>query len=108
LAIAGGLVQIGMVRKANRDGHSMRSYEVPAMGGCLVTEDTPEHRELYGMENETVLYFKTITEMVNKTKQLILLPSEAKRLRMALHEKIINGSNRYRDRLKTLIDMGGS
>lgn len=108
LAIAGGRVQIGMVRKANRDGHSMRSFEVPAMGGCLVTEDTVEHRDLYGPENETVLYFRTVAEMVEKTKRLIREPGEAERLRKAVHAKITNGANRYADRLKTLIELAGS
>ena len=40
-------VTLCMVRRANRDGHAMRTFEVPASGGCMLTEDTEEHREIF-------------------------------------------------------------
>ncbi len=43
-----------LVRRANRDGHSMRTFEVPAAGGCMCVEDTDEHREIFGEDGEAV------------------------------------------------------
>ena len=37
-AVAGGKVALGLVRPANRDGHAMRSFELPAMGACVLAE----------------------------------------------------------------------
>ena len=34
---------LGLVREANRDGHSMRTHEVPAMRGLLLAQRTPQH-----------------------------------------------------------------
>jgi len=50
---------IGLVRRANRDGHSMRSYELAAMRACLVLEDTAEHREIFGTPGESAVYFRS-------------------------------------------------
>ena len=45
---AAACVSLVLVRRANRDDAVMRSYEAAAIGGCILAEDTPEHRELYG------------------------------------------------------------
>lgn len=49
-AVGATKVCICLVRRANRDGQVMRSYEIPAMRGCLVAEDTAEHRALFGLD----------------------------------------------------------
>ena len=103
LAIAGARVNIAMGRKANRDGHAMRSLELPAMGACLVTEDTVEHREIFGAEGEGVVYFKTLVELVEKTSWLLTHPAERERLQAAAHKKIVEGKNTYADRLQTIL-----
>ncbi|MCI0363854.1 MAG: glycosyltransferase, partial [Phycisphaerales bacterium] len=67
-ATAASKVVLGLVRRANRDGHAMRTFEVPAMKGCLLLEDTDDHRTLFGADGEAVVYFKTIDDMVARTK----------------------------------------
>ena len=72
------------MRRANRDGNCMRTFEVPAIGSCMLTEDTEDHRTLFGPEGESVLYFNTIPEMVTKAVWLAGNPSERARLRPRL------------------------
>lgn len=48
--VARSKVHLGLVRRANRDGQAMRTFELAAMGACLIVEDTEEHREIFGTE----------------------------------------------------------
>jgi spore maturation protein CgeB len=102
-AVAGAAVNVCMVRQANRDGHAMRSYELPAMGACMVAEDTMEHREIYGEEGVCVCYFKTAPQMVDKVKALLLHPSNRERLGGAARQNLVSRRNTYADRLQTIL-----
>lgn len=102
-AIGGAKVTLCLVRKANRDGHSMRTFEVPAIGACMLVEDTEEHREIFGEQGESVTYFASIEEMIEKTKYLLRGDAERQRLAMRARDLIISGANTYQDRLKRII-----
>jgi hypothetical protein len=45
---AAAKVNLCLVRRANRDGHVMRSFEIAAIGGCMLAQDTDEHRDIFG------------------------------------------------------------
>ncbi len=96
-------VSLCCVRRANRDEHCMRTFELPALGVCQVVEDTAEHREILGPEGEGVLYFRDYGEMVEKTRRLIQDRSLRERLRLACHRRIAHGRHTYADRLETLL-----
>lgn len=97
-------INICLVRRANRDGHVMRSFEIPACGGCMIAEDTEEHRAIFGMEGEAVLYFANASELVAKVKKLLAEPQ----LRLCLAEsgyaRIRAGHHTYQDRLQRMLD----
>ncbi|MDD5449791.1 MAG: glycosyltransferase [Candidatus Omnitrophica bacterium] len=103
-AIGGAKVALCLVRRANRDGHSMRTFEIPAMGGCMLAEDTEEHREIFGSDGEYVIYFRTPDEMVHKAQFLISNEKERRRLAEACHSLIIKKNNTYKDRLVTMLN----
>ena len=103
-AIGRAKVAICLVRRANRDGHCMRTFEVPAVGGaCMLTEDTPEHRQIFGPEGEAVIYFNTLAEMVSKTHWLLAHDQERQRLAANAHRLVTRGGHSYQDRLKTML-----
>jgi len=102
-AVGQAKVNLCLVRRANRDGHCMRSFEIPAMGGCMLTEDTEEHREIFGEEGKTVSYFRTTHQMIEKLRWLLKREDERKRLASAVHRLITGGRNTYRDRLEVLL-----
>lgn len=101
-------VALCLVRRANRDGHVMRSFEIPAIGGCLLAEDTHEHREVLGPEGNAVLYFSGIDQMLAKLRWLLDRPQERQRLAQAAHRLIVSGRNTYRDRLITMLGLNAS
>lgn len=107
LAIARAKVALCPVRRANRDGNSMRTFEIPAVGSCMLTEDTEEHREIFGEEGKAVVYFSTIPEMVEKLRWLLDHDGQRRRLAEAAHSLIVNGGNTYKDRLVHMLGMKG-
>src|SRR5262245_34690242 len=70
-ASANARVCLCLVRRGNRDGHVMRSFETAAIGGCVLAEDTADHRELFGPEDHAVRYFNTVHGMVQQAKTLV-------------------------------------
>src|SRR5262245_33624264 len=105
-AIAGAAVCLCLVRRSNRDGHSMRSFEVPAAGGCMLVEDTEEHREFFGPSGEAVMYFQSIHEMVEAARRLVREPETRVRLAQSAHNRIATGAFTYRDRISSLLGLG--
>ena len=94
---------LALVRRANRDGHAMRSFEVAAMGAPVLAEDTPEHRQIYGAEGHAVLYFQDAQSLIAKARQLLRHPSEGRHMGDRLQHCILKGHHTYADRLKTML-----
>lgn len=99
MALSSAKVGLCLVRRANRDGSCMRTFEVPAVGTCMLTEDTQEHRDIFGEEVEAVLYFDSMDSMLEKAK--LLCEDEVLRNRLAenAHKLITQGGHTYKDRL---------
>ena len=102
-AVSRAKVSLCLVRRANRDGHVMRTFERPAIGVCMLTEDTEEHRALFGADGESVVYFRTPAEAVDRLRWLVEHENERTRLAAAAHRLIVEGKNTYRDRLETIL-----
>lgn len=102
--IAGAAVCLCMVRRANRDGQCMRTYELPAAGACMMVEDTAEHRELFGDDDAAVRYFTTDVSLVERTGGLLKSPHDRLRLKQAAHRLITEGRHAYADRLRTMLN----
>jgi spore maturation protein CgeB len=102
-ATACAKVGLALVRRANRDGHVMRSFEIAAVGTCLLAEDTEEHREIFGPDGEAVAYFNTMGEMVERARFLLEHDGEREKLAEAAHRRIVGGANTYRDRLASMV-----
>jgi len=96
-------VGLCVVRKANRDGHCMRTFELPALGSCMLVEYTDEHREIFGEDGQTVCYFRSTSEMVARAQWLRDNVAERSRLGSAVHQWIARGGHTYSDRLGTII-----
>jgi hypothetical protein len=102
-ATAGAAICLCLVRRANRDGHAMRSYEVPAMKGCVLAEDTADHRRLFGDEGVAVCYFNDVDEAMAKARRLLADAHERARLTASAHHVVTSGGHRYADRLQALL-----
>jgi len=103
-AVAVARICLCLVRQANRDGHAMRSYEVPAMKWVMLAEATDDHREMFGEEGDCALFFRDTSEMVDKAKWLLAHQEEGRQMADRAHARITSGKNTYRDRLETILD----
>lgn len=103
-AIAAARVTVCLGRKANRDSHAMRSYEAPAMGACLIAENTRDHRELYGNDG-AVEYFDRPEDMPALARALVADPARITAMRDKVHERIVRGPNTYADRLRQVVEL---
>lgn len=101
-AIACAKTVLCLVRRANRDGHAMRTFEVAAMGGCMVAEDTPDHRKFLG---PAARYFTSIEEMTMAVRFLVSNEPARNEISALAHQRIFQGPHSYADRLKTLFQI---
>jgi spore maturation protein CgeB len=104
-ASAAARVCLCLVRRANRDGSVMRSFEAAAIGGCILAEDTTDHRELFGPEDVTARYFKTIPELVHQAKLLASDGDARQRLSLKLRERMAARNDTYANRLATMLQL---
>jgi spore maturation protein CgeB len=81
----------------------MRTFEVPAMGGCLLAERTSDHERLFGRDGECVLYADTPAKAVAQVRRLLDRPAERDRLAAAAQQLIVTGPHAYRDRLAVIL-----
>lgn len=102
LAVQLARCQVGMVRRANRDGHAMRSLEFPAMGACMLAEDTQEHRELYGDALDSSLYWSDLEGIIKAVRGCNNNATVNELSRKALTHRISGGGHIYEDRLLSI------
>ena len=103
LAVRGARVNICMGRLANRDGHAMRSYELPAMGAALVVEDTKEHRAMFGADEASVLYYQDAESLAAQVTRLCSNEALRARLAGAAQARVATPENTYAARLRALL-----
>jgi spore maturation protein CgeB len=95
-----------MGRKANRDGHAMRSIELPAMGACLLVEETEEHRMLYHEGQHPLPYWQDVASLVAQARTVVNNSALSQKLRDSSYQHIvINGRHAYADRLQTIVSL---
>ena len=102
LALSSAKIAINLVRHANRDGHVMRSFEIPACGAFMLAERTEEHLELFEEDREAA-FFGSPEELVEKVRYYLIHDSERERIAKAGYRLITSGNHTYRDRLLEML-----
>jgi spore maturation protein CgeB len=96
-------INLGFLRKVNRDKQTTRSIEIPACGAFMLGERSDEHLELFkeGVEAE---FFSDNEELLQKT--IYYLKHEEERIRIAGNgrERCINSGYSYQERLAKVLD----
>lgn len=96
-----------LVRQSNRDGHVMRTFEIPACGSFMIAERTEEHLELFE-EGREMACFGSAEELVDKVLHYLSHEEERRRIAAAGYRKVTGGGHTYRDRLIEILRAAGS
>lgn len=91
-AIQCAKVNLGLLSKGNRDRHTTRSLEIPALGGLLCAERTDEHLSMY-QEGKEALFWEDAEECAAMCT--LALEDETKRKMMAEagHKRVIQNGH---------------
>ena len=103
-ATAGASVSLCLVRRANRDGHVMRTFEMAAVGTCMLVEWTDEHEAILGPDGEAVAYFRSEDDLLPQARRLLARPNLRLELARRVEERMRLGRHQYRDRMKDIIE----
>lgn len=83
---------LGLLSQGNRDLHTTRSLEIPAIGGLFCAQRTPEHMELYEDGVEAV-FWDDADECAARVKELVADPAKAAEIARRGHERCLaNGT----------------
>jgi spore maturation protein CgeB len=104
-ATGAAAVSLCLVRRANRDGHTMRTFEAAAMGACLLVEETDEHRAVFGRDGEAVVYFRSAEDAARRAGDLLRDDDRRRRLSEAARHLVASGRHTYRDRLGAMLSL---
>jgi hypothetical protein len=91
-AIIAAKVALGLVSKRNRDLHTTRSLEIPALGGLLCARRTSEHLELYE-EGEEAMFWDSAEECAEVCHRLLADPKLRERVARQGHERCVRNGH---------------
>jgi spore maturation protein CgeB len=103
-AHAGTKIGLCLVRKANRDGHTMRSFEIPACGAFLLTDRTDEHQEIF-REDRDAVFFGDVTELKEKIRFYLNHEDLRNKIAETGNYLVHRRNDTYKARLLKIIDL---
>jgi spore maturation protein CgeB len=90
--IQSATVCLGLLSLGNRDLHTTRSLEIPAIGGLFCAKRTSEHLELY-KDGEEAVFWDTPEECAERALDLVAHPERAREIARRGHERCVaNGT----------------
>jgi spore maturation protein CgeB len=102
-AICGTRINLGFLRKVNRDLQTTRSMEIPACGAFMLAERTDEHLRLFE-EGKEAEFFSTREELLQKCRYYLEHPEERARIAQAGLERCKRDGYSNAERLRQVID----
>ncbi len=102
-AIHSAGIVLGLLRQANGDLSTDRSYEIGAIGGCGLYQDSIEHRALLPKYPDAG-FFSTPAQLRKRVQQLLANPSLRTQLREQGAQALRRPEHTYAARLKTMLN----
>jgi spore maturation protein CgeB len=103
MAIQCAKVNLGLLSKGNRDLHTTRSLEIPALGGLLCAERTPEHLEMY-VEGEEALFWRDAEECAAVCRAVLRDDARRERIAAAGHARSLMNGHSNENVLRSVLE----
>ena len=98
-------IAVCLVRKANRDDHTMKSMELPACGAFMLAQRTWAHESLFE-DGKTAALFSTPEDLADKVRYYLGHDEERERIRRAGLELVTKGgAHTYGARYRTMLGL---
>lgn len=96
-------INLGFLRKGNRDLSTTRSVEIPASGGFLLAERTDEHLAMFdeGVEAE---FFEGDDELLDKVRDYLARPEDRRRIAEAGRRRCLESGYSNHHELSRILD----
>ena len=95
-------IVLNLIRKQNGDAHNMRTFEVPACRGFILTTRTKEQLEFFE-EGKEIACFETPEELRMRLNQYLPDEGQRRKISAAAYEKA--QAHTYSERVKTILDI---
>lgn len=93
-------IVFNVIRAFNGQGHSMKTFEIPACKGFVITNRTEQQLDFFP-EDKACVYFSTAEELIDKTEFYLKNEKPRKMIMEAAYE--ISLKHRYKDRAYDMI-----
>jgi spore maturation protein CgeB len=105
--ICGTRINLGFLRKMNRDLQTARSVEIPACAAFLLAERTDEHRRLFD-EGREAEFFGSNEELLTKTRYYLDHESERSAIGRAGHRRCLESGYSQTERMRSMLEQVSS
>ncbi len=97
-------IVLNIIRKQNIPAHNMRTFEVPACRGFLLSARTEEAKNFFGEDKETV-YFSSPAEFKEKIDFYLKNDELRKKIANAGYKKLVDSDYSYADRARRILEI---
>jgi hypothetical protein len=101
-AIASFDINLCFLKRSNRDLHTTRSMEIPASGGFMLAERSPEHLAFF-QEGTEAEFFDSHQEMLQKVRYYLRHPQQRAQVARAGRLRCIRGGYSNHRRLRWML-----
>ncbi|MFA5084206.1 MAG: glycosyltransferase [Candidatus Paceibacterota bacterium] len=95
---------LNVIRRQNASAHNMRTFEVPACGGFLLSVRTDEAKNFFEEDKEAA-YFSTPEGLKEKIDFYLKNDGSRKKIAEAGYERLLDSGYAYADRAKKIIEV---
>ena len=99
--VAATKINLGFLRKINKDLQTDRSIEIPACGGFLLAERSTEHERLF-IDGKEAVFFDNKTDLLKKIKYFLVNHEQRKKIAEAGRKRCETGNYSYDSRMESM------